>query len=280
MLIKMKSTFLSLLFSILLISCTSNQNDKPKTSELSQATPVEESSKEDEQLKNKLEELSLAFSQAAQTFPSDSLSLQRFYFKTFRVETVEKMQRQIDRIKALLDEETIKKYNEVTSELKSLLQNIVETKSISKEQAERFAYLYAIYDKYSGGALFSQVFTDDDNYTLVWKSMEIIVTNSERDTCFVSSLISLDNSIRTNVELAEKTGEFVIEAIKNNPLGFLQMYSQRNEEGKDYFVRHAMLWDDPVPELISTFEEISKNSTEQANRTLAEDILTRINKGL
>ncbi|MDH5691171.1 MAG: hypothetical protein OEY81_07080, partial [Candidatus Bathyarchaeota archaeon] len=208
----MKTLVSIIIFSSLFFSCTSNEKNKTELPEQVAETPIEESSSDsDELLKSKSEELELIFTKAVNTYPSDSASLGKFYFKTFPANTAEKMQKQIDRINGLLEPVTITKYNEVNKELKPFLQNIIRTNAITPEQALKYAYLYAIYDDFRGDALFSNVLTEDENYSLVWKSMEMMAKASERDTTYISSLITLDNSIRTNAELAEKIGEFVID---------------------------------------------------------------------
>jgi len=222
------------------------------------------------------DELSVVFSKAIKTFPSDSSSLYWFYYKSFPAKSSNETQSHIKRIEDLLKEPIIKQYNQVTNELKPLLTNIVESNSVNKEQSDRLVHLYIFYDAYSGEALFSNLLTDDENYTLVWKSFEIMADQTVLDTCYISSLISLENAIRTNVELAEAMGEFVIRAIKNNPEGFLKMYSIRSENGRNNLSSYAMLWDDPVEELKLVFKAISENSSDSINRVLAKDLLTKI----
>jgi hypothetical protein len=268
---------IAVIFSILFYSCTSGEQSKAKlTKETSPEVIEQTTSNEDESLKLKAEELQLVFKKLISTYPSDSTSLTRFYFKTFKAETDDRMQKQIDRINGMLEPQIVKNYNKVTKELKPLLLKITEANQITKDQALKLANLYTIYDDYRGDALFSQVLVEDENYSLVWKSMKLMVDSSVLDTTYMSTLIQLDNSIRTNVELAEKMGEFVIEAIKNNPKGFLSIYSNRKQEHREEIASHAMMWDDPVKELIMIFENISKDSTDINNRKLAIELLPRI----
>lgn len=274
----MKFPLLQVVVLVLLVSCSQSSNSE--SSAIPESNPLPNQSSEEleaqEVLEKKSKELSAVFSKAVQLFPDDSSSLYRFYYKTFPAETAEKMQKQIDRINALLDEEIVRKYREVNDRLKPLLTDITNANSVSKPQSERVAYLYSIYDKYRGGSLFKNVLSGDDNYTLVWRTFEIMADQSAIDTCFLSSLIYLDNSIRTNAELSQAMQGFIVKAIKNNPNGFLEMYAQRNEDEKDKFSGYAMIWDDPVEELISIFEDISNSSTDSSSKELASELLTKI----
>ena len=277
----MRFHFIATIISILLHSCSlGEQNKEQKQTEVSDETPTkkieETSSKTDELLIAKTDELNLIFSKLANTFPLDSSSLRRFYLKTFPGKTTEKMQKQIDRISGMLEPQIISNYNKVANELKPLLLEIIETNEATKEQALRFANLYSIYDDFRGDALFSKLLIEDENYSLVWNSMQIMTNSSGLDTTYISSLIQLNNSIRTNAELAQKMEEFIIEAIKNNPNGFVEMYSNRTTDGKIQIADHAKMWGDPVPELVSLFEELIENSEETANKELLEELLEKI----
>ncbi len=152
---------------------------------------------------------------------------------------------------------------------------IVNLNKISKSQSDSLVKLYSDYDYFSGESLFSQLLTNDENYDLVWKSFKIMVQESSKDTCFISGLIKLDNNIRTNVELAEAMQDFKVQAIRNNPLGFLEMYSHRQGKQKINFANNITIWDDVDKELIDKLSEISKNSTNENYRQLATELIEK-----
>ena len=172
-------------------------------------------------------ELMKIFSQAVRIFPSDSASLYWFYFKAFPAKTQEKIQKQIDRIESLLTKQSVERYKKIENDLKPLLTEIVEKKTLSCSQAENLVILYSDYDNFRGESLLSNLLVENDNYLLVWESFRIIARESNKDTCYISALIELDKNIRTNAELSEAMTDFIITSIKNNPKGFLDMFSNR-----------------------------------------------------
>ncbi len=215
------------------------------------------------------------FLKAIKAFPNDSLSLYRFYFKSNPAKDQETLKKQIKRLEALTSKESIEKYRRIEKNLKPLMTKIVNSESISKSQSDSLVLLYSDYDYFSGESLFSQLLTNDENYKLVWQSFRIMVKESIKDTCFISGLIILENNIRTNAELSEAMGDFVVKAIRNNPTGFLDMYSQRQAGQRTNFANYIAVWDEPDKELIDKYSEISKNSTNKNYRQLATELIEK-----
>src|SRR5918993_1563339 len=206
------------------------------------------------------DELSDLFLKAVKAFPEDSASLYNFYFKSHPAQDEEKLNRQIARLRALSFTESIYKYNSVHKHLKPLLVKIVDANTISKSQLDSLMILYSDYDYFSGEALFSKLFTGDDNYNLVWRSFEIITKESKKDTCYLSALTTLDTHITTNVELAEAMPDFIVQAIQNNPKGFLEMYGTRRPELRPDFANYISVYDEPDKKLVEIYTDISNNS--------------------
>ena len=212
------------------------------------------------------------FSKAAKTFPSDSASLYRFYFQQGTIVDIEKKQKQIDRMNSLLTESSIKKYQNVEKNLKPLMTKIVANNQINKNQLYEFLMIYSDYDFFSGESLFYNFLTNDENYSLVWKSFDIISEASKNDTIFTSALIVLDDNIRTNVELAEAINEtFLTKSVKNNPEGFLDMYLAREKDTRSEFVNR--FWGLANTELISIFTVISEKSRNEEYRIASIEII-------
>jgi hypothetical protein len=216
-------------------------------------------------------ELSNVFSKAIKAFPSDSASLYNFYYVWLPKKNSSEQQKQINRLEQLLTKSSLDRYYNVEKNLKPLLTKIVSTKSITISQAKSFVLLYSDYDYFSGEAMFSQLLTNEDNYNLVWKSLQILAQESHKDTCYISALLNLNNNIKTNAELAEAMPGFIIKAIHNNPEGFLDMYSEWNcdmREGLSYYI---LLYGDE--NLVLIFKDISKNSTSEKYRNDAKELL-------
>jgi hypothetical protein len=199
--------------------------------------------------------LSDIFLVAVKTFPNDSASLYRFYYEWFPAKDNEELNKQIERLKKLTSKESVERYNKVNNELKPLLIKIIKTNSITQSQADSIVTLYSDYDYFSGESLFSQLLTNDDNYDLVGKSLQIIAKESNKDTCYISALIKLNKNIRTNAELAESMPDFIVNAIQNNPNGFLEMFKQRQGDQKTDFANYISRYDEPDKKLIEENKE-------------------------
>jgi hypothetical protein len=220
-------------------------------------------------------ELSNVFHNAVKIFPNDSASLYRFYYEWYSTLDTIKLKEQIKRLEKLTSKESIIRYYKVAKNLKPLLKMIVKSDSASKLQADSLEFFYSEYDYFLGEALFSKLLTDDDNYNLVWKSFQIITKESLKDTVYISVLIRLDHHIETNAELAEALPHYVVKAIHNNPLGFLEMYNLRNGDQRTNFANLISEYDEPDIKLIEVFTDISKNSKNGNYRNLAKDLLQR-----
>ena len=217
--------------------------------------------------------LSEVFAKAVESFPNDSASLYRFYFKWNSTKDPEKIYQQKKRLEKLTSKKSVERYRSIQNNLKPLMTEIVNSNTLSKSQSDSLVKLYSDYDYFSGESLFSQLLTNDENYNLVWKSFKIMVQESSRDTCFISGLIKLDRNIRTNVELAEAIQDYKVQAIRNNPLGFLEMYGHRQGKQKINFANNITIGDDVDKELIDKFSEISENSTNKSYRQLATELI-------
>jgi hypothetical protein len=202
------------------------------------------------------DKLKKVFEQAVKIYPDDSLDLYNRDIKDLPSNNLDEIQKKIDRLEALVSESTIEKYQNVKQNLKPIMSSIITAHPVSKSQAQLFATLYSDYDHFSGESLLDNFITNEENYNLVWESMKLIVREASKDTSFIACLILLKNNIRTNVELAEKMPEFVIEAISNNPKGFLDMYLIRNREERKHFSNHVTYFDSPDKQLIKIFKEI------------------------
>lgn len=208
-------------------------------------------------------------------FPKDSASIYRFYSRIYKKE---KAQSQIQRMEKLLTDEFIYNYTLVDNHLKLLLENTVTNNTITCHQADSIAELYSFYDNCRGGSMCSQVLSGDDNYDLVWTSFRIMSKQSHKDTCYIAALINLDDHIRTNVELGQAMAEFIVESIKNNPKGFLDMYVQRNSANQNSYWRYVSVYDQPDSTLMATLNNISNNSKNESHRKSATEILDNIDK--
>lgn len=260
-----------LLLYLILLSCTncSYQSDNSKNE-----TTVNESSSISEQLNTRLKE---TYYKAIIKFPNDSTSLHRFYFTWFKTDDSTKLSRQIERLENLMSDKSVSRYKTVEKNLKPLLKRIIHTNSINVFQADSLVYLYSEYDYFQGESLLSQLLNEEDNYKLVWESFKILSNETKRDTVFIASLIELNKNVKTNVELAQAMESFIIEAIQNNPYGFLDMYSTRQESNRKDFSQYISLNDNPDKNLIDIYNDISSNSTDSGYRYLASDLLNKIN---
>lgn len=269
----MKQIGLIIMTLFAICSCnnsTGNNNKHPDKS-------IQKESKNDSDNAETIKNIGLseAFAKAVECFPNDSASLYRFYFIWNSPTDQEKIDKQIKRLEKLTSKESIERYRSVEKKLKPLMTSIVNSKTISQSQSDSLITLYSEYDYFSGESLFSQLLNNDDNYNLVWQSFRIMANESSKDTCFISGLIKLDKNIRTNVELAEAMGDFVVSSIQNNPLGFLDMYDIRKAENRLDFANYITVWDDPDKELIEKFTEISQKSSDEHYRKLAIELIGR-----
>ena len=216
-----------------------------------------------------------AFSKAAKTFPSDSASLYTLYFQWGATTDIHKKQKQIDRINSLLTESSIKKYRNVEKNLKPLMAKIVANNHINKNQLNEFLMLYCDYDFFSGEALCNNFLTNDENYSLVWKSFDIISGASKNDTIFISAMMVFDDKIRTNIELSEEIMfGFLAKSIENNPEGFLDMYLARKKDTRREFANRILYLNST--ELISIFTIISEKSKTEEYKRASSEILSII----
>ena len=208
-------------------------------------------------------------------YPKDSASLYGFFTRIYDKERADS---QIQRIKDLLSDDVVYNYNLVDQHLRGLLHRAVSNQMMTCAQADSIAEIYSIFDELSGSAMFSQALKEEDNYNLVWNSFKIMAEQSETDTCFTSTLIYMEYRIRTNVELAQVMPDFIVEAIKNNVEGYLDMYNARNSDKKYNFSRHISVYDLPDSTLTARLTDISANSKIDNYRIAATEILQNIDK--
>jgi len=265
-------TLIFIFSTFLFLTQGCNKKDESRNSNKVETTQTEKKIDNSKKLSPEYLEVLL---KACEQFPKDSASMYRFYS---RIYDKNKVQKQIQRIEDLLTPEVIDRYNKVDQSLKKLLQNAVNTNSLPCKQTDSIALLYSYFDDFGGDAMCDQVLTEDDNYDLVWKSFQIMIEESRNDTCYISSLIYLDNHIRTNVELAEAMPDFIVRAIQNNTKGFLDMYNSRNVEDQYDFSKYISVYDQPDSTLINTLNDISVNSVSDNYKIAATEILKNINK--
>ncbi|MDQ7798824.1 MAG: hypothetical protein RDU76_07785 [Candidatus Edwardsbacteria bacterium] len=252
-----------ILITVLIYSCSnkSNNNDTIKNINATNNASLK--------FKNILEK-------AVKVFPDDSASICQFYYEWFPAKDSKELDEQIERLEILTSQEYVNRYNEVNNKLKQLLLEITAKKSLSKSQADILVKLYSDYDYFSGEALFSQLFTDDENYSLVWKAFQIMSNESKKDTCYISALIKLNSNIMTNAELGEAMPDFIVKAIQNNPYGFLEMYKQKNDDQKKDFSQYISVFDEPDKKLLEVYTDISKSSVNKVYRKLAKELIDNI----
>lgn len=217
--------------------------------------------------------ISEAFAKAVKCFPNDSASLYRFYFKWNSTTDQEKVDKQIKRLEKLTSKESVERYRSIENDLKPLMTRIVNSRTISQPQSDSLVKLYSDYDYFSGESLFSKLLTNNENYDLVWESFRIMVKESKTDTCFISGLIQLDKNIRTNAELGQAMQDFTVQAVRKNPIGFLEMYGQRNNEQRTDFANYIAIWDSPDKELLEKYSEIAEKSTDENYKKLATELI-------
>lgn len=226
---------------------------------------------------NSYQKLLDTYNQVIKVYPADSLSLHRLYFEWVKDRDKLTNLRQIDRLKNLISNESVMKYRNIENNLKPVLENIVYNNLINKSNAIKFNKLYSDYDYFSGEGLLTNILDDKDNYDLVWKSFEKLAEAATNDTLYTTVLISLDNSIRTNVELAETTRSFVLRAIKNNPEGFLLMYSSRDETKKKQLLEYIVFDQSPDIELLDVFKKIAKNTKNESLSKISIELIDAVN---
>lgn len=222
------------------------------------------------------DELVVTFNKAKISFPEDSASLYNFYFKPAQKDLKEVV-RDKKRLENLMSNENVSKYQNVHSHLKPLMLSILESDTISISQAKNFAELYSIYDKFQGESLFSQLINDDENYKLVWETLRRISHSSNKDTTYISLMIQLSLNIRTNAELSEAMEDFVVESIKNNPKGLLDMLIAHGKGAANTFVDYISYFDEPDKDLLSIYKEIS-GSQDSKYKNAATELLSSIPK--
>lgn len=279
----MRYSSLVVVFILFINSCTQKTSSEkdPVGKQVSEASS-QSTGKPDESVKVKkpgsiTQEFHNLLSKALETYPNDSASLSRFFLKNFQPSSEEKIQKQNSRLASFLEEGFVAQYTEVANELKPLLVAVVQAGTISRPQLEKLVYLYSFYDAAQGSAMFSDLLSIDENYTLTWESFRIMASYN-KDTSSISGLIELDKAIRTNVELAEAMQGFIHQAILNNPEGFLEMYALRGKVEKESFAEHCKMWDTPVDEIIALFKDISSNSPIPIQRSLAKNLLEYISE--
>ncbi len=215
------------------------------------------------------------FERLAKAYPADSASLHWFYFEWPSPRDVQK---DIKHMEDLLSERTQKVYRAVETGLKPALSKITANKRASRESARNVVLLYSAYDKFQGEALCGRVLNARENYDLVWKTVEVLAVEAKKDTFFIASLISLAQSIRTNVELAEAMPGFVWRSIGNNPKGFLQMFARRSRSARSQWMSYWMSEEFPDQALREVFVRIARTTGPGGLSNAARQLLEEIDK--
>jgi hypothetical protein len=222
---------------------------------------------------NKLSEnLQRLFAKAVKIYPSDSLSLYNSYFKWFPSRNSKDIQNKISRLEGLISKNTIDRCQKVERNLRPLMVSIMDANSVSLAQSEMFTTLYSDFDYFSGQGLFSKLLKDDESRNLVWKTLSKIAQVSGKDTSYMTCMLKLSDNIRTNAESAEGIQDLVIQSIRNNPKGFLDMYIARNKEERKHFAGYIFYYETPDEELVKIYKEISINST-KVYQSAAKELL-------
>ena len=220
--------------------------------------------------------LSNIFSEIVKAYPDDSASLYRFYYVWFHTTENNKIRKQIERIEKLLTETNKQRYHNVEQNLKPLLKRIVADNSVNNSKLDNLVTLYSDYDYFSGEGLLSHLLTNEENYQLSWKTFETIAEQSQRDTTNIAALIELDKRIKTNAELAGEFFAFVEKAIINNPHGFLDMYSNRNNKLRDELMNYLQPSTNFSKEIVLILNNISHNTSDERHRKVSLEILNTI----
>lgn len=219
--------------------------------------------------------LQFTFDHLAKIYIADSASLHRFYFKWPSPRDVQK---DIDRMNGLLQDSVQKQYQAVYLNLKPLLTRISIRKRLNRMEAQSLVTLYSAYDHFRGEAMCAQVLTDRDNYDLVWKSFDVLVSASKKDTFYMAALMSLSESIKTNAELGEAMPGFVWESIRNNPEGFLKMFSRREKSNRVQWM-NPWTWEGlPDQSLKQVFDRISRSPGHPKLSEAAKELLKQIDE--
>jgi hypothetical protein len=204
-------------------------------------------------------DLTDVLNRAVKVYPDDSASIIDFYSGISSKDPREN-QKQIKKIEGLISNSIVERCHLVHKNLKPLMISIVNSDTVNILQASEFVKLYSDYDHFRGESLFDNLLTNDENYSLVWESLRKIAHSSSQDTTYISSLIELNQNVRTNVELAEAMQDFVIESIKSNPKGFLDMFIKRSKAARKSFSDNISYFEDPDTALIRIYKEFSTNS--------------------
>jgi hypothetical protein len=220
------------------------------------------------------EHLMKVFSEVVKTYPSDSASLYKFYFKLGHSHDKKTVRKDIERLEGYLSKGNQDRYRAVEKQLKPLMVDVQAAKSMKEWQGRMFDVLFSDYDYFRGEGLFSQLLTKEDNYQLVWRCMEQMSTEAAHDTGFIVDLMDLDRNVSTNTELAEKMPYFVVKAIQNNPQGFLSMYMLRTEdEERKKLARFITGYEGSTRILITIYQRISASTSSVRIRNAANDLL-------
>ncbi|RCW19671.1 hypothetical protein [Marinilabilia salmonicolor] len=281
----MKTLTLIIMIALLSCSCVNDKKDGNERKSMSHISKekIKELNTQFQEKQNrdsipKLTELKDALKKAIKVFPKDSASLYQLFIERNSSETKEEKNKQIKRLEKLTAKESIAKYRNIEKYLKPLMTKIVNANTITRSQLDTLVILYSDYDYLTGESLLSKLIDNDENYDLVWQSFKIIANESTKDTSFISGLIELDNNITTNAELAQKIQDYVVIAIKNNPIGFLEMYDERDQEQRHNFAKRICIWDTPDKDLIDKFVEISQKSKNKNHKQLSTELIGEFEK--
>lgn len=218
--------------------------------------------------------LYVAFEKAIKAFPDDSVSLYESYFILNLAKDQQKVDYQIIQLNQLISGKSRETYRNVRRNLKPLMRKIVNSDTVSKAQADSFVVLFNYYNYFARQALFSGWISEDDD-NLIVKMLRVIIKESVHDTCFMSDLMRLDQNTMKDVGLAEAMQDYIADAIRNNPTGFLEMYGNRKGKQRTDFANYINIWDGPDEELMSGFTEISKELENKKYKQLAAELISQ-----
>ena len=188
----------------------------------------------------------------------------------------------IDQMSARLDTLTLNRtqarYRAVESGFKPLLRRISSARRPGAIDALNFVRLYSEYDDFLGYNLFNH-FLSDSTRNAAWICFERFAASARIDTSFIRALIVLDQHICIEADLSEATGDFVREALLNNPAGFLRMYLRSDEATRREMREYVAPDGYPDGGIIRKLSAISRAPNNASLIKVAREILDSIPYG-
>ncbi|MGD0584030.1 MAG: hypothetical protein ABR974_13930 [Bacteroidales bacterium] len=215
----------------------------------------------------------MSYGRAIKLFPEDSLSIHDIYFKYWRSSDSEKVYR-LDR---LTSKTMIDIYNKVKNNLKPLLLTLSRSNSINLSQANEFSELYSYYDYFRGEGLFSYYLSSDKDFEPVLRVIKMISIEATKDKSFFYSLFQLRDKVSTYAGVTEAIPDFLIDAIKNNPMGFLDLFADQDSFNRIQYSKYIYNIDGQDEQLVKILKDISTKNT-KPYQALSKKLLLQLDK--